>query len=396
MFEYNANFGGHCGQEVAARGSSVVHMDFSWSDVRARRLARHALTAPAHSGPADVVTAMAGTHAQVMSAAELAIALRIDGGRREDVRSALWTGKTLVKTFGPRGTVHFLPAKDLPMWVRVLTEVPAGPSPFRENVRMTAEQTEQVLDAIAHALDGQELTVDELTDALVAAVGSWAGDRVMDAFQDKWPRWRQITHLAGFRGVLCFGRDKGRKITYTNPGVKPAPRQASLEYVVRSYLRAYGPSTPQRFAHWLSAPVKWAREVFESLDLQPVTVAGAPAWIIPGDLEVPRGIECVRLLPYFDGYSYRVGNQPPDLLYPGRASERVLRGNFQSLIVNGEVAGLWHQKKAGRRLDITVEPLRTLTKRQHARLDEEAGRIAWILDATPNLTIGTVTVGGHA
>jgi hypothetical protein len=45
------------------------------------------------------------------------------------------------------------------------------------------------------------------------------------------------------------------------------------------------------------------------------------------------------LLPYFDGYAYRVGNQPPELLYPGPAGERVLRGNFQVLMVDGVVAG---------------------------------------------------------
>ena len=39
----------------------------------------------------------------------------------------------------------------------------------------------------------------------------------MDAFQDKWPRWRQLTSTAAHRGVLCFGPNRGRKVTYTNP-----------------------------------------------------------------------------------------------------------------------------------------------------------------------------------
>jgi winged helix DNA-binding protein len=205
-----------------------------------------------------------------------------------------------------------------------------------------------------------------------------------------------VNHLAGFRGVLCFGQNKGRKITYTNPGVKPADITTSLTHVVEAYLLAYGPSTPQRFAHWLNAPVKWAREVFESVNLQEVTVEGVPAWIIPGDLDVPAPVESVFLLPYFDGYSYRVGNQPAGLLYPGKAKDRVLPGNFQNLVIDGEVAGLWHQKKSGRRIDITVEPLRKLTKRQRAQLDEQAERVGEIFAATPTVTYGLVTVGGHA
>ncbi|MBP2320619.1 hypothetical protein JOF56_001004 [Kibdelosporangium banguiense] len=371
-------------------------MHFSWSDVRARRLAHHGLTTPSANSPADVVSAMAGTHAQVMSAAELAIGLRLADATREDVRQALWTDRSIVKTFGPRGTVHFLPAKELPLWVGALSAAPPVPTPWTDDVRMTDEQTEQVLAAIGHILDGVELTVDELTDALVGTVGSWAGDLVMLAFQSNWARWRQVTHVAGMRGVLCFGANKGRKITYTSPGVRPAPEAASLKHVVEAYLRAYGPSTPQRFAHWLSAPVKWATTVFESMDLEEVTVEGTRAWIVPGDLDVPAPVESVFLLPYFDGYSYRVGNQPSGLMYPGRAKDRVLPGNFQNLVIDGEVAGLWHQRRSGRKVDITVEPLRKLTKRQHARLDEQAERVGVILEAKPTVTIGLVTVGGHA
>ena len=101
----------------------------SWSEVCARRLARHGLAA-AHARPAAAVAAMAGTHAQVMSAAELAIGLRTAGATRADVRTALWDEHTLVKTFGPRGTVHVLPSRDLPTWVAALSAVPPSPSPF--------------------------------------------------------------------------------------------------------------------------------------------------------------------------------------------------------------------------------------------------------------------------
>src|SRR3954471_1066157 len=108
-----------------------------WADVCARRLARHGLAADAaYARPAAAVAAMAGTHAQVASAAELAIGLRLEQrGRtftRADVRAALWEDGTLVKTYGPRGTVHLLPARDLPRWVAALTAVPLPPSPFPE------------------------------------------------------------------------------------------------------------------------------------------------------------------------------------------------------------------------------------------------------------------------
>ena len=370
---------------------------FTWTQVCARRLERHGLATPLSGEPADVVAAVAGTHAQVLSAAELSIGLRLAGATRETVRHALWTEHSLVKTYGPRGTVHLLPARDLPMWTGVLGEIPFAGTPPPPHVRMTEEQTGQVLAAIEHAVADAELTIDELSDAVVAACGSWAGDPVMEAFQGKWPRWRQVMHLAGMRGALCFGPNRGRKVTYTNPrrwlpGFAPAA--GSVLDVLRAYLYAFGPSTPARFANWAAAPPAWARTVFtdhaDSLDR--VTVDGEEAWVWQGDTEPPadppRGL---RLLPYFDTYAYAVGNDRRRL-YPGVAAGRVA-GNFQVLLIDGVVRGLWHQRRSGRKIHLTVEPF---GRYRRADLDEQVDRVGEILDGRPELTIGEVTVGGHA
>jgi hypothetical protein len=57
---------------------------------------------------------------------------------------------------------------------------------------------------------------------------------------------------------------------------------------------------------------------------------------------------------------------------------------------------VWHQRRSGRTLAITVEPLRELTARQHRQLDEETGILSAVMQATATLTIGTVTAGLHA
>lgn len=379
-----------------------------WAEVCARRVDRHALSSPARDArPADVVGSLGAVHAQVLSAAELSVGLRIAGVTRADVRDALWTEHSVVKTFGPRGTVHLLAARDLPMWTGALAAIPSAPSGFPEGVRLTPDQTDEVVAAMAGALEDADLTVDELTEAVVAATGSWAGDLVMEAFQGKWPRWRQALPLAGMRGVLCFGPNRGRKVTYTNPrrwlpGFRPADGQAALADVLRRYLHGYGPATPPQFAQWMVAPRRWATELFDSLagELQQVELDGAPAWVGAGDTTAPStGPRGVRLLPYFDAYA--VGCQPRELLYPGRAAERALTpsgqaGNFPVLLVDGTVAGAWHQRRSGRNLDITVEPLVRLTAAQRRELDDQVERIGEFLEGKPRLTIGTVTVGGHA
>ena len=63
-------------------------------------------------------------HAQIITAAELSIGQRLAGAVRADVQAALWETRELVKTFGPRGTVHLLPTRDLPRWTGALAAVP--------------------------------------------------------------------------------------------------------------------------------------------------------------------------------------------------------------------------------------------------------------------------------
>ncbi|GAA3714982.1 winged helix DNA-binding domain-containing protein [Nonomuraea antimicrobica] len=381
-------------------------IELSWPQVSARRLERAGLGArpagPAEAaGPAETVAAMCGAHAQVMSAGEASVGLRLDGVTRTGVRRALWEEGSLVKTYGPRGTVHLLPSSDVPMWVAALSTVPATHRVASPEIRMTAEQSEQVVAAIRDVLAGAELTIDELSDAVVAATGPWAGDLVMPAFQGMWPRWRQVMHLAAHRGAFVFGAGRGRKVTYT-----ASPAAASAPYagdgagdLVRNYLRAYGPATPAHFAQWAGGPVTWAAQAFKRVELEEVRLEGQPAWVLAGDTEVPgeppRG---VRLLPYFDAYV--VAGRPRELLYPGAAAGRALAGgqagNFPVLLVDGEVAGVWHQRRSGKRMDVTVEPLRDLTAAQSRELEEQVERVGAVMEATPRLTIGTVTVGAHA
>jgi len=385
-----------------------VTTKLTWNGVTARRMARNGLTEPATDlGLADIARVMCGAHAQVLSAAELSIGRRLAGATRADVQRALWDDRTLVKTFGPRGTVHLLPTADLPMWTGALSALPSSVPMHPEPVRFTTDQADEVVAAIGDSLADDELTVDELTEALADRVGPWAVERTMDAFQDKWPRWRQLTSTAAHRGVLCFGANRGRTVTYTNPhrwlpGFRPDDGTAALRTLVTRYLYAYGPATPQHFAKWSNIPPRRAVELFDELagDVEGVELDGQPAWTVAGDTATPhRAQRGIRLLPYFDAYV--VAGQPRDKLYPERAAARGLNpggqaGNYPVLLVDGVVDGVWHQKLSGRKLAITVEPLRELTAAQRRQLDDEIDLVGTVMQATPTLTVGTVTVGPHA
>ncbi|MFJ2741704.1 winged helix DNA-binding domain-containing protein [Streptomyces sp. NPDC087440] len=385
----------------------------TWRQVCDRRLAAHRLDVPA--GPdalAEVAGAMCGVHAQVMSAAELSLGVRTASGTREDVRRALWEDRTLVKTYGPRGTVHLFPVGELALWTGALGAVPAAGGGLPQAARLDPEQTEAVVAAVGEALRDAELTVDELSEAVIGACGDWAGDKVVPGFTDLWPRWRQAVHTAAHRGVLCFGPMRGRKVTYTGPGrwvpgFVPAAPGAALAEVVRHYLRAYGPASPQHFAQWLSAPKKWAADLFASLaaELREVRVEGAAPgetlWELAGAPAAGEGAAApgLHLLPYFDAYV--IGSHPRPLVFPGpEAAERALArgqaGPVQVLVSGGTVAGIWHQKRSGKRLDITVEAFGELPPGGREELARRAERIGEVLQTKPpTLAFGAVTAGKH-
>jgi len=389
---------------LVEHGAGLIR--WTGAQVRARRLARHHLSVRDDGASIpDVVAAMGGAHAQIMSAAELSIGLRMDGVSRTDVRQALWQDHSLIKTFGPRGTVHLLPAIHLPMWTGALSAIPTGSGPSADT-GMTAERIGEVVDAISAELIGDvALTTDELGARVVAATGSWAGDLVVPAFTGMWPRWRLAIPAAAHRGVLCFGPDRGRTVTYTNPkrwlpGFRPAASQGSLRDLLRLYLGSFGPATSDQFAQWLATPKPWAADLFESLagELTAIELQRSRAWLMADDSDPsPRRPSGVRLLPYFDAYV--VGCHPRKDVFPGAAATRGLSrgqaGTVATVLVNGVVAGIWHQRRAGRRVAITVEMFDPPGARQQRELENEVERTAAIVEATPTLTYGPVSAGRH-
>src|SRR5262249_52317372 len=301
----------------------------TWGGVTARRMARHALPEPATGlRPAGIAGVLCGAHAQVLSAAELSIGRRVAGAARSDVQRALWQERTLVKTFGPRGTIHLLATADLPMWAGALSALPSSVPTHPDGVRFTPGQAEEVIAAIGAALADAELTVDQLTEAIADRAGLWAVEQTMEAFGGKWPRWRQLTSTAAHRGMLCFGPDRDRKVTYTNPrrwlpGFRPADGDVALRTLLTRYLYAYGPATTQPSGKGLGAPPRYAAALFAGMagELEAVELDGEPGWALAGDTATPpRPHRGIRLLPYFD--AYLVAGQPRERLYPGAAAAR--------------------------------------------------------------------------
>lgn len=359
----------------------------TWDRVRAWRLARQHLVErlPAERMP-DVVRDVCGVHAQVPSSAELQVWARADDARPEDVREALWTRRSLVRTWSMRGTLHLLTAEDLPLYVAALrTHDRWWKGAWLRMIGFSSDELRAILDAIRASLGATPLTREQLADKVAERVGPRARERMLSG-------WAEMLKPAAFQGSLISGPPRGQSVTFVRPDrwlgswTEPGSEEAWRE-IVRRYLRAYGPATREEFARWWGMQPAPAGRILEaSADaLAEVDVDGHRAWALAEDVAGLRAAAQrppVRLLAGFDVYV--AGTRPRESLVDKRFEDRVFRkaGWISPVVLaDGVVAGVWGHERTGGRVQVTVEPFRRLGAAHKRQIGEEADRLGSFLGA---------------
>src|SRR5713226_7039003 len=150
-------------------------LKLTWARAAAWRIRRHHLDQRAPAGSMlAVASRLCGLHAQVMSSAELTVWARVEDLDRRAVQRALWEERTLVKTWAMRGTLHLLPASELPVWHAALRTIRRylRPALWQKYFGITIEELDCLTEAIAAALDGRVLTREGLAQEVRRLTGS--------------------------------------------------------------------------------------------------------------------------------------------------------------------------------------------------------------------------------
>ena len=370
-------------------------MELTWDDVRARRLARSHLAKPApRTRLVEVVRDVGGIHAQVLSAAELALSARVRGLTQKHVSNALWEERSLVKTWTLRGTLHIHPADELGLWLAARRAV-VGDWYFHHE--LPPKEAKRILAAIAHALDGRCLTRDELVEAVSPHVGPWAREHIGSG-------WGTVLGPAALNGVLVNGPPQGSRVTFVRPDQwlgkqREHEPKAALAEILRRYLAAFGPATHRDFAEWVAGAQFKARDakaLLESIagELVEVDVEGRSAWLLAGKERRPATPAGVRLIPEYDALV--MGFREREQLFSPEAVARTKAhgkgrlegpGALSWLLVDGVVAGTWSRKRAGKRIELRVQPFQRLPKARRGELDAEAGRVGALFGLEPKLVV---------
>jgi hypothetical protein len=202
-------------------------------------------------------------------------------------------------------------------------------------------------------------------------------------------------------GVLCFGPNRGAKVTWTSvrrliANFAPMDPGEAVSELLRRYLRAYGPSTPAWFDRWVGATMGWANDAFDRIrdELAEVDVEGTVAWVLADDRDFgtqpPRG---VRLLPHYD--TFTIAWRPRELMFPGVAAERGLSrgaaGWIPLLLVDGVVVGVWKRIGTAKKLRVEVEPFGKLRASQRDELEGQVARLGEIWGTDAELVVGPLS-----
>ncbi|MVU82702.1 winged helix DNA-binding domain-containing protein [Nocardia sp. ET3-3] len=330
-------------------------MRVSWDQVFGWRVQRQFVDPWTEGDAVAVAERLCGIQAQVTSAAETAVALRRSAGEPGAVVAALGEGR-LIKTWAMRGTLHALTPELGAAVLSLMGSARTWEKPsWTKAAGATPQDVAALVKAVGEILDGRVLTRDELVGELIVE------PRFQPLETHLRSGWGSMLKPLAWQGALCHGPNRGTAVTFGNPaniipewsGIPDPDLAAPL--VIRAYLGAYGPATPEIFNNWLtrgflSKPTvrRWFSELSD--ELTEIDVEGRKGWFLTDLLDELAGTKPtseVRLLGQFDQYVLGPGTGDTALL-PGDHRAKVSRtaGWISPLVLTGgRITGTWDLDK---------------------------------------------------
>ncbi|MCF6506947.1 winged helix DNA-binding domain-containing protein [Blastococcus sp. MG754426] len=325
-------------------------------DVALLRLVAQRLAGPPATDAAAAVHRLLAVQGQDFPGAVTSVALRTRARDRAAVLHALDTG-AVVRSWPMRGTLHLVPAGDLPWMLELLgPRALAGLAGRRAALRLTDADAERARElAVAALSGGRRLTRRALLAAVDEGGVATTGQRGY--------------HLLWFlaqTGTLCLGpTEDGEQLFVLLDewvrGPRRLAREEALAELVLRYFLGHGPATVHDLVRWAGTTVRDVRTGLDAVRdrLARVEVEGTEQYLDPETLDrCAAHREAARaplLLPGFDefvlGYADREAVLDPahaERIVPGR------NGVFRpTVVVDGRVTGTW--RRAGRGAARTVE-----------------------------------------
>lgn len=348
--------------------------------VVAERIARHGFVDRRARNVEQAAALTTAIQAQDAQACRLGIRARARGVTEADMRHAIDTDRTVVRTWLMRATIHLVAADD----VRWLTAI-IGPSfarKFRKrwlDLGLTGGLLSRTVGELPAVLADGPLTRGEIMDRL--AERGVVVDRA-----DQAPS-HVLLHATGV-GLLCRGADRGRDATFALldawlPDAPAGPQgDDALAELARRFFRAFSPATPADFTTWSGMASGRAVSLIRD-ELTPVDVAGRAGFTL-GAVEPQRGL---RLIAGYD--NYLVGYRDRDLIIDAayRPAEYVGGVIRPTVLLDGRVVGMWRLVRRPNAARIEVTAFVPLSRAARSALDAEIDDIGRFVGLPTTLSV---------
>ena len=332
-------------------------------------LARQLLLERADLDPIAATEAVGGLQAQEPASPFIALWTRIRGFEPDVVTAALHDRRLVKATLG-RSTLHIVSAADYRASVLALLAV-------------TRRRWMHERRGLPVERSLPDLTEASLVYAAVprsnVALRDHAGTLGEPVPADE--LWRRIRRYGAFVHVpgaepWAFGRRPTQVAARAWLPEPEAAEEAALEHLVRTHLRAFGPSRMADIAQWSGLAIRALRRGLDRIDdvVTHEDARGRELFDLP-DLPLPDGDlpAPARLLPMWDETLLAYAERDRVLPEPDRRRVIVKAGDvLPTFTLDGYVAGLWWAEIDGDdRPRVVLEPFQPLAPSDREALEAE-------------------------
>ncbi|MBZ4191879.1 winged helix DNA-binding domain-containing protein [Niabella beijingensis] len=303
--------------------------------------------------PETLVDYMGAVQAQDYAMAKWAIALRLQDPGEQQIEEAINEGR-IIRLHVVRPTWHFVTSDNV-RWMMELSapSIQKAARYIDQQTGLTVPLYTKARKVLEQVLETEDLTKEEIMDKL--AQRKIKIDNLLAT---------QLLIRAETEMLICSGKRKGRRFTYTlfDKRVAPAPaigREEALARLAALYFKTRGPATLKDFAWWSGLTATDATKGWKAIEkeLTPAVVNGGTYWMFEQDLPAAKAVPHSFLLPSYDeltvGYSESRG-----LLFNGDGN-LVGNGIFRAVMMEQQkLTGIWTrtEKKNGIELGFNFLP----------------------------------------
>jgi hypothetical protein len=305
--------------------------------------------------------------------------------------------RRVVRTWPMRGTLHFVAAEDVRWMLPLLTpRVVTQWAGRHAQLGLTQDDIDRSRVIVRDGLAGGVLERGVLLDLIDTGGVTTEGQR----------GYHLIVGLA-MEGLICQGPMAGKQQTFVlldewvPPAEEPPPsRPAALARLAERYLRGHGPATVADLSWWSGLTRTDVRAGIEGAGdrLQRFATDTAEYWLaadVPVRSRRRKAADAlaVHLLPGFDEYymgytdrSLQLGSHRDE--YAALVSANGVQR--PTLVVDGQVAGVWRRTERRARVDIAVQLFRALGDAELTGLHQAAQKYGRFLGLSASLDISAV------